>query len=349
MIRPPSLSHDHSEENHPTWSLRSTLWRRYITPWLKGDTSSSLRKEISLLLEKTGTEDEFSPPERLILKNVLLLHERRVDDVMVPRADIVAISIDVSLGDTFRAFQSAGHSRLPVYSELLDDPRGIIHIRDFFDAISTRCHTEAGQKERFSLDLTEPLRTLNIIRPLLFVPASMPVLDLLLKMQATHLHMALVVDEYGGTDGLVSIEDLVEIIVGDIEDEHDDREPQLIINLKEGNSPSDAFIIDARADLETVSHTLGVPLEASDDIDTFGGFVVMVAGRVPVRGEIIALTNTLETEVLDADPRRLKRLRVYRRSSLTSRSGQQERTTAATKPMASETSLSHLHETRPQS
>jgi len=331
-----SSSQDPMNANHSTHSLTRTLWNRYVAPWMKNKEPSSLRKEISVLLEKTGTEDEFSPPERLILKNVLLLHERRVDDVMVPRADIVAISIDVSLGDTFRAFQSAGHSRLPVYSELLDDPRGMIHIRDFFDALSKRCHTEDGERERFSLDLTEPLRTLNIIRPLLFVPASMPVLDLLLKMQATHLHMALVVDEYGGTDGLVSIEDLVEIIVGEIEDEHDDREPQLIINLKEGMTPSDAYIIDARADLETVSETLGVHLEAADDVDTFGGFVVMVAGRVPVRGEIIALTNALETEVLDADPRRLKRLRVYKRSSLSPRNGQTERPSPGIKNTSSE-------------
>jgi CBS domain containing-hemolysin-like protein len=313
------------------------LWRALL-PWLHKKESVSLRQEISILLEKT--DGEFSPPEKLILKNVLLLHERRVDDVMVPRADVVAISIDVSLGDTFRAFQSAGHSRLPVYSEVLDDPRGMIHIRDFFDALAKRCRMEDEQQERFSLDLTEPLRALNIVRPLLFVPASMPVLDLLLKMQATHLHMALVIDEYGGTDGLVSIEDLVEIIVGDIEDEHDDREPQLIINLKDGANPSDVYVIDARADLETVSGTLGVTLEAAEDVDTFGGFVVMTAGRVPVRGEIVTLNSTLEAEVLDADPRRLKRLRVYKKSKANSVSDKKEKSSDS--PSTPDTA--HVHE-----
>jgi CBS domain containing-hemolysin-like protein len=161
-----------------------------------------------------------------------------------------------------------------------------------------------------SLDLSRPLSGAKIIRPVLFVPPSMPALDLLLKMQATRTHMALVIDEYGGTDGLASIEDIVETIVGDIEDEHDESDAPSLVR-----APDDSFIVDARASLEDVSEAVGVPLADiadSEEIDTVGGLITTLAGRVPVRGEIIGGPHELEFEVLDADPRRVKRLRLRR-------------------------------------
>ena len=202
-----------------------------------------------------------------MLKNVLALHEVQVEDVMVPRADIVAVALDTSLVDVLTTFRTAGHSRLPVHGETLDDPRGMIHIRDLVAYFAAAMPDEPGaqldrnarrgrsrEPERPGVkfkpfeDLDIPLSEANLLRPVLFVPPSMPALDLLVKMQATRTHMALVIDEYGGTDGLASIEDIVEMIVGDIEDEHDLDESPKIDALADGS-----FVVDARAGLEAVS------------------------------------------------------------------------------------------------
>ena len=197
---------------------------------LFGLAPASARDDIEDAIEESASE-EFTPQERAILKNVLALHDVRVEDVMVPRADVIALSLDTPLSEVLDCFRTAGHSRLPVYDETLDDPRGMIHIRDFvvflasdprFGLMKARHDSPSNGEGQPGLDM--PLSAAQILRPVLYAPPSMPALDLLLKMQASRTHMALVIDEYGGTDGLVSIEDVMESIVGDIEDEHDEDE-----------------------------------------------------------------------------------------------------------------------------
>jgi CBS domain containing-hemolysin-like protein len=218
---------------------------------LFGLGGASIRDDIQIALEDTSANGDFSAQERAMLKNVLNLHELRVEDVMVPRADIIAVALDMTLRDVLGVFRTAGHSRLPVHAETLDDPRGMVHIRDFVDYFApSEESTEAAAP-----DLGMPLAQANMLRPVLFAPPSMPALDLLVKMQATRTHMALVIDEYGGTDGLVSIEDIVEMIVGDIEDEHDlDDDPQIT------PAADGTFVIDARASLEDAGEAVGLAL-----------------------------------------------------------------------------------------
>jgi CBS domain containing-hemolysin-like protein len=273
----------------------------------------SIREDIVDALADTSIEDDLSPQERALLKNVLALHEVQVGDVMVPRADIVAASLQTQLADVLEVFRTAGHSRLPVHGETLDDPRGMVHIRDFVAYLAAATppphRTESAAAScrwpRRGLDMS--LSQANILRPLLFVPASMPALDLLVKMQATRTHMALVIDEYGGTEGLASIEDIVEMIVGDIEDEHDSGESPKIEAATDGN-----FIVDARAGLSDVFHAIDADLTAigdAEEVDTLGGLVTALAGHVPARGEII-VEDGIEFEVVDADPRRVKRVKI---------------------------------------
>jgi CBS domain containing-hemolysin-like protein len=292
---------------------------------LFGREPASARDDIEDALEEADASGDFTPQERAILKNVLALHEVRVADVMVPRADIVAVSVDVTIGELLAIFRTAAHSRLPVYGDTLDDPRGMVHIRDFMDFLASEpsfglvgqpAEGEAAVERKEAVaqpGMMTPLSAARILRPVLFAPPSMPALDLLVKMQASRTHMALVIDEYGGTDGLVSIEDVVESIVGDIEDEHDEADRPQIVAAGE-----DAFIVEARASLEDVSKVFGVDLSAladAEDVDTIGGLLTAIAGRVPSRGEIVAGPDGLEFEVLDADPRRVKRLKVYRRAA----------------------------------
>lgn len=280
----------------------------------------SIRTDLEGVLESTAESEGFSPPERAMLKNVLRFHRTRVQDAMVPRADIVAISGETTLGELLRIFRTAGHSRLPVYGETLDDPKGMVHIRDFLDYLVARAENGGSRRRRVksiaalslgNIDLSVSLASAKILRPVLFAPPSMPAVELLVRMQTTRTHMALVIDEYGGTDGLVSIEDLVELVVGDIEDEHDLASAAMIERVE-----PDTFIADARADLEEVSQALGVDLTVGDlaeDVDTLGGLIVTLAGRVPARSELIGGPDGLEFEILDADPRRLKRVRIHRR------------------------------------
>jgi CBS domain containing-hemolysin-like protein len=286
----------------------------------------SIRDDLEDALAETIGDPNFSPQERAMLKNVLGFHRIRVEDVMVPRADIVAVPSDTNLGDLLGIFRTAGHSRLPVYGETLDDPKGMVHIRDFLDFIAARADSRPSRRRKADappaatppslgrVDLSLTLASARILRPVLFVPRSMPAIDLLVRMQATRTHMALVIDEYGGTDGLVSIEDLVEMVVGDIEDEHDDATARMIVQ-----SDNDTYLADARAGLEEVSEALRFDLAAeasAEDIETLGGLIVTIAGRVPSRGELIDGPGDLEFEVLDADPRRVKRLRIHRRGAL---------------------------------
>ncbi len=264
-------------------------------------------------------ESGFSPEESRMLKNILGLRERRVGDVMVPRADIIAVQQDITLGELVRTFEGAAHSRLVVYNDTLDDPAGMVHIRDLIAFMTARAAVDPEKNAKrkkplpASLDLkavnlSMPLSATKIVREILFVPPSSRVIDLLARMQATRIHLALVVDEYGGSDGLISIEDIVEQIVGEIADEHDEDEtPQVV---RQGD---DSFIADARAHLEDVSAMIGNDFDPGDvaqEVDTLGGYLVTRAGRLPLRGELIAGPGLFEFEVLDADPRRIKRVRI---------------------------------------
>ena len=268
----------------------------------------SVREDIEDKLEESA--GDVTPHERTLLKNVLGLHDMRVDDAMIPRADIIAISVDASLREALELFRTAGHSRLPVYADTLDDPRGMVHIRDFVNLIG-RCADkqkppDAGTKK---IDFDTPLAEASLLKSVLFVPRSMPALDLLIRMQTTHTHLALVIDEYGGTDGLVTIEDIMEMIVGDIEDEHDVADEPDVVELDNGD-----YLVDGRADLDEVTQRLGVDFRLEDtpaEVTTLGGLVAWLAGRVPMRGEIIPTpVETYEFEIVDADPRRVGRLRV---------------------------------------
>ena len=279
---------------------------------LFGLAPGSVRDDIEDAIDESAAA-EFTPQERAILKNVLALHDVRVADVMVPRADVVSISMDATLREVLDLFRTAGHSRLPVYAETLDDPRGMIHIRDLlvFLASDPRfglvADPQATAASGAAEGLDTPLSDANILRPVLFAPPSMPALDLLLRMQMSRTHMALVIDEYGGTDGLVSIEDVVESIVGDIEDEHDETETPI------HPAGGGAFVIEARAPLDDVSEAVGfdfASLGEAEEVDTIGGLVTASAGRVPIRGEVLKGPGGFEYEILDADPRRIKRLKL---------------------------------------
>ncbi|WP_201862634.1 hemolysin family protein [Microvirga soli] len=320
------MNEDRSRSERPVRTLPETddtrdHWYDRVLTRLGLKPRESIRHDLEDVLAETVADTDFSPQERAMLKNVLSFHRIRVEDVMVPRADIVAVASETNLGELLNLFRTAGHSRLPVYGETLDDPKGMVHIRDFLDFIAMRADggaSEAGAGDETpppslgQIDLSMTLASANILRPVLFVPRSMPAIDLLVRMQATRTHMALVIDEYGGTDGLVSIEDLVEMVVGDIEDEHDEDATLTIVEAGDGT-----YIADARASLDEVKETLGVDLteeEGAEDIDTIGGFIVTLAGRVPSRSEVIVGPAGLEFEVLDADPRRVKRLRIHRRA-----------------------------------
>jgi CBS domain containing-hemolysin-like protein len=253
------------------------------------------------------------------------LRERRLDDLMVPRADIVAVQQDIALGELVKVFENAAHSRLVVYNDTLDDPVGMVHIRDLIAFMTTRAtvalesispggRSFAAGLDLGAIDLSMPLSATKIIRTILFVPPSMPAIDLLAKMQATRIHLALVIDEYGGTDGIASIEDIVEEIVGDIEDEHDEAAEHTVVRQPDGS-----YLAIGRAGLEDVVTAIGAGFDvgaAAKEVDTIGGYIVAVLGRVPVRGELVPGPGVFEIEILDADPRRVKRVRIYLRRLL---------------------------------
>lgn len=297
----------------PSGKTDSPRWFDRFRASKRSRGDGSIRHDMEDALEHSTPTDEFSASERVLLRNVLTLHERRVEDAMVPRADIISVREDAQLFEVLDLFRTAGHSRLPVFGDSLDDPRGMVHIRDFLSYLAGGSNEEpidAHVKSFPAIDLAAALNTADILRPVLFVPPSMPAIDLLLRMQASRTHMALVIDEYGGTDGLVSMEDVVELIVGDIEDEHDLESGPMIAPAAHG-----AFDANARADLDEASLVLGVPLIEStlaDEIDTIGGLVAHLAGRIPACGERIDGPHGLVFEIVDADPRRLKRIRIHR-------------------------------------
>jgi CBS domain containing-hemolysin-like protein len=309
----PMVVPEHSEL-HEGWFAR-------VTRILFGWKAAATRADLELVLTAEQPESGFSPAEAAMLKNILGLRECRIESIMVPRADIVAVQQDITIGELVMVFAGAGHSRLVVYNDTLDDPTGLVHIRDLLafmakravidpGAANTEKELRAADLDLGKIDLSMPLAATKIVREMLYAPPSMPALDLLAKMQATRIHLALIIDEYGGSDGLVSIEDLVELIVGDIADEHDEAELPAVTRQNDGS-----FLAIGRASLDDVRAVIGEEFdvgEAAQEVDTLGGYLVMRAGHVPVRGELVPGPDTFEAEVLDADPRRVKRVKIYR-------------------------------------
>ena len=303
---------------------RNGLWRR-IRSRFGRVRDVGLRESLTGAIE---THEAQNPGESVrdeaksMMLNIIEFSGLRVDDVMVPRVDIVAIAETDTMRELLDKFIDANHSRVPVYRETLDGVTGMIHVKDFMRWMASR-----GEKKRkgsarsvqtssTSLNipataLSTPVRMAGLNRDVLYVPPSMPATDLLVRMQASHTHLAIVVDEYGGTEGLVSIEDLVEVIVGDISDEHDTDE-----NLAIEPVDDRLYTADGRVDIAALETLLGVDLlsdEEEEEADTLAGLVFKIAGRVPTRGEIIRHANGLEFEILDSDPRRVKRVRINAR------------------------------------
>ncbi|MCF3627820.1 hemolysin family protein [Thalassospiraceae bacterium LMO-SO8] len=290
--------HSSSQESQtpPTEARGPSLWQRLMRRF-RGGQNGSVREALEEIIEERAEPAApIGDDERALLSNILNLRGLTVEDVMVPRADIVGVEVDTPLSEIVRIIGEQGHSRLPVYRGTLDDVIGMAHIKDLF--------LWDGHDKDFKLS--------EHLRRILFVAPSMEVLELLLEMRARRSHMALVVDEYGGVDGLVTIEDLVEEIIGEIEDEHDRTSEPV---LKE--NPDGSYTADARVEIEALEEKVGAFAtdEEREYIDTLGGLVFALAGRVPIRSELVAHPSGFEFEILQADPRRVHRLRVRRRSA----------------------------------
>ncbi len=288
VSRPPRSG---GADDHPS---HTGLFRNWLRAALRGKSEANWRDTIEDLIEETpepATAD--GSQERVLLSNILRLKDLTAIDVMVPRVDIVAVEIDTPLAEVLHLLSDQAHSRLPVYRDTLDDVVGMVHIKDVLAWVANGKHG----------------RLYDILRDVQFVAPSMPVLDLLLEMRQRRQHMALVVDEFGGIDGLITIEDLVEQIVGEIDDEHGGDEAPQIEERADGT-----LLADARLPIETFEERVGpvVEDEERDDIDTLGGLVFSIAGRIPARGEVLRHPAGLEFEVVDADPRRIRRLRIRR-------------------------------------
>jgi CBS domain containing-hemolysin-like protein len=327
-----------SDEAGSSRNAGRSFWAR-AARILRPQQGSRLREDLAdaLMINDTG-DDAFSPDERAMLHNILRFREVRVADVMVPRADIEAVDQTITIGELMILFEESGRSRMPVYADTLDDPRGMVHIRDLLSYVAKQARNkrQTGSKSKavepvveiapeniqkparsakpnFDLarvDLQKTLAEAGIIRKILFVPPSMLASDLLRRMQVNRTQMALVIDEYGGTDGLASHEDIVEMVVGDIDDEHDDDE----VMFKRVSE--DMFVADARVELEEIAAAIGPDFDISeqvDEVDTLGGLIFSALGRIPVRGEVVQALPDFEFHILDADPRRIKRVRITRK------------------------------------
>ena len=305
------MSNDKTTEPKRAANFLSRLKRR-ITG--SKDLRESLEGVIESHAEVTGG-DAMAADARSMLGNVLTFQDLRVDDLMVPRADIVSIEEGETLRVLLDRFTEANHSRLPVYHETLDDVRGMIHVKDFLRWMNSKGRTSKSKSVAgLSLSASELSSTVkqlsSIMREVLYVPPSMPASDLLFKMKSTHIHLAVVVDEYGGSDGLVSFEDIVEAIVGEISDEHDEDHDDVLIKKQNDTT----YIADGRLAIATLDDMFGVELLAEDqkdEADTLGGLIFEMAGRVPVRGEMIVHPSGLEFEDVESDQRRIKRIRVH--------------------------------------
>jgi hemolysin (HlyC) family protein len=288
---------EHDPPGHPgqPGNGRGSLARlRTLLRLLRRPRGRNGARERSDALIAVAALDSITPitaQERFLIGNILKVHDRNAADVMTPRVDIVALDVDQPFAEIVKCMVEQGHSRVPVYRETLDDVIGFVHVKDVLAPVADR----------------RPGRLSRLLRKVLYVAPSVPILDLLVQMRQARTHIAMVVDEFGGIDGLVTIEDLIEEIVGEIEDEHDDVEPPTLIERPDGS-----IIADARLSIETLEEHHGARLrpEGDEEVDTLGGLVFTLAGRVPKRGEIISHPDGIEFEVLDADPRRVKRLRV---------------------------------------
>jgi CBS domain containing-hemolysin-like protein len=274
-----------------------TFWKGLRNLLFGDDGETTLRDEIEEAIESHEGEvpavGDLTPVERQMLRNLLHFGEREVGDIAVPRGDIIAVPSTASFDALVAAFAEAGHSRLPVFEESLDRVIGMVHVKDVF---------------ALRVSGAEPPQDLaTLLRKPLYVPESMGVLDLLARMRAERVHLAIVVDEFGGTEGLVTIEDVVEEIVGEIEDEHDEEVTSMIVPLEDG-----IWEADARAELEEVAETVDARLAVvEEDVDTLGGLAVILAGHVPQSGEIVEHPSGLRLEVTDSDSRRVNRLRLH--------------------------------------
>jgi CBS domain containing-hemolysin-like protein len=315
----------------------TSFWAR-LARSLKPSSSTSLREDLTVALKADASIGEaFTPEERAMLHNILRFREVRVEDIMVPRVDIEAVDQSVTIGELMTIFEVSGRSRMPVYAETLDDPRGMVHIRDLLSYVTKQARSrrriaakaaangaaaadkaEKGDKtvkakidfDLSRIDLSKTVAEAGIIRSILFVPPSMLASDLMSRMQAARTQMALVIDEYGGTDGLVSHEDIVEMVIGDIDDEHDDEEVMF------SRVSDDVLVADARVELEEIAEAIGPDFDIKDrleDVDTLGGLIFSALGRIPARGEVVQALAGFEFHILDADPRRIKRVRVTRK------------------------------------
>jgi CBS domain containing-hemolysin-like protein len=332
-----------STKGDSTTAPRQSIWAK-VARILRPQNASSLREDLAdVLATEEGAAIGFSPVERAMLKNILRFREVRVEDVMVPRAEIEAVDQDTPIGELMMMMNETGRSRMPVYSDTLDDPKGMVHIRDMLGyMIKESRNKRRAQAKAAALPLpdgtTAPktrskpfdlarvnadttIAEAGIIRPVLFVPPSMLASELMVKMQAERIQMALVIDEYGGTDGLASLEDIVEMLVGDIEDEHDDEEAMF------ARQSDDSFIADARAELEEIAAAIGPDFDVSgqlNEVDTLGGLIYAELGRIPARGEVVQAVPGFEFHVLDADPRRIKRVRIARSKAALKRKAREE-------------------------
>ena len=269
--------------------------RNFLRMIRRPRNGESLRETLDEMIEEPAAADGDQPlsgHERVLIGNILKVHDHTAADVMVPRVDIVALDIETPFAEVVECMVEQGHSRVPVYRETLDDVIGFIHVKDVLGPVAERRQTKLPP----------------MLRKVLFVAPSVPILDLLVQMRQARTHIAMVVDEFGGIDGLVTIEDLIEEIVGEIEDEHDEAEGPSMVERTDGS-----LIADARTPIEVLEEHQGTRLRPTGDqeeVDTLGGLVSSLAGRVPKRGEVFAHPSGIEFEVLDADPRRIKRLRV---------------------------------------
>lgn len=283
-----------------TQRSESGLWGSFKKLFTQSKIDHELKESLEEVIEEIeADEGTLGKEERSIIMNTLSFGDLRVDDVMVPRADIVAVNENSTFQAMMTIFVDGSTSRLPVYRESLDEVIAMVHIKDAFRVFASK-----KDKENFP-------SVKSIQRPILFVPPSMKLIDLLTKMQSTHIHMALVVDEYGGTDGLLTIEDLVEQIVGDIEDEHDIAEDVLMREQADGN-----LHVDARLPITELEDLLGLDFlndEQDDDVDTLGGLVFTLAGHIPQKGDIIDHENGIRFEIIEGDARHIKYILVHRK------------------------------------
>lgn len=305
---------------------RKSLFQR-LAQRFRGKSPADFRDDLTDALAEDDTDGSgFSAGEREMLNNILGFREISVENMMIPRADVIGVDLDTSLAALLELFESSGHSRMPVYSGDLDDPRGMVHIRDVLGQITRTARIKKPARARAGsavakkaadtvaldlskVDLSKSIGELKLAREVLFVPHAMLASDLLQRMRTTRIQMALVIDEYGGTDGLVSMEDVVEMVVGDIEDEHDDT-----VNSILEQSPG-VYLVDGSVELEELTEAIGPDFvigKDGEDVDTIAGLIIAVLGHHPVKGETCVAVPGFDFKVVEAGNRRIRKVRITR-------------------------------------